>query len=1076
MTSAGNDIRPIELKSAGNILAGQVITDLRTAVKELVENSLDAKATSIEVRLKDSGLTLIEVVDNGEGIAPEDYANVALQHATSKLSSFEDLTSLNSFGFRGEALFSLCASAEKVTITTSTGANGPMGTVLEFDQGGKLVSSSKKVARTRGTTVSVRNVFFVAAVRRKEAQRNLKREMDRILRLMYAYTLVPCTQRNGGVKLVLTNQASNGKKTVPLGNQSQRATSLRQAVSNLWTSKALEHLVDLDLEFEVETAKTVLKRSGMNKSSASNNNVRVRGLISKFSVGCGRGTTDRQYFFVNGRPCEPKKVTQAINSVYKTFNMTQSPFIVADFIIPPDACDINVDPDKRSILLHSEDNLVEALKRTLQEKFGDARSTFSLNDTQSGPAPSQTSLSRSSSQVKPEADKPPVRPRLRKPVDSDTLDLDEDKDVEHSSSVQHEIDPTPSRRSARSSSPELGASLASNSPIERDVLAKSKSAPHTRFPSPEPLSSSYAGHRSPAHIDRIVSAAPNRPSSSRPRDVQMVLDTSGAAWNLRRDSAEPPKKRARLVDEPTVQRSTSFSSSSSNTSRLARAGLRDKLKDFARAGSHAPLEDIEHVDDTNADDDHEPIDEEGIDVTMGERHEGGGSSPPIRALRVDPETQTDNSWTQEDQLAGTTPMEVDEEPVEIPSRPHTPRLLFHPASPPLASKSLASGRSSSPLFLSDNDEDEPSGELKRSIEEREPSPPIDYDMSSDLHVAPAVSSRQETQEDKEVDAPPALAPHNDVKVRDVHSSSVVAETEPLSTEGGDDVTRTVEDSCDVTVSLDLDRLAAVWQNRRPDTATTTPLSQDAAMQVDDLQQDAAGLANTDDKAAVEALARVLSKDDFACMEVTGQFNKGFIIGRRRTDTLDDLFIIDQHAADEKYNFERLQQTTKIESQRLIEPEALELPAADALVAVDNIDILRQNGFEVEVEEGENEDDAARKVMLLATPVSKSTAFNRRDLEELIHLMRDLPTGTMVRCSKARIMFASRACRSSVMFGHPLTNKQMTTIVRHMVGMDQPWHCPHGRPTMRHLADISSLSRRHAGVDWSTVRADGDEVE
>jgi DNA mismatch repair protein PMS2 len=107
----------------------------------------------------------------------------------------------------------------------------------------------------------------------------------------------------------------------------------------------------------------------------------VEGLISKFTPGAGRTGTDRQFFFINGRPCAPAKVQKGINEVYRTFNANQSPFVIADFrlptgvyISPParvardgnkpcaDSCDINVSPDKRTILLHSENNLIEALK------------------------------------------------------------------------------------------------------------------------------------------------------------------------------------------------------------------------------------------------------------------------------------------------------------------------------------------------------------------------------------------------------------------------------------------------------------------------------------------------------------------------------------------------------------------------------------------------------------------------------------------------------------------------------------------------------------------------------------------
>lgn len=168
------------------------------------------------------------------------------------------------------------------------------------------------------------------------------------------------------------------------------------------------------------------------------------------------------------------------------------------------------------------------------------------------------------------------------------------------------------------------------------------------------------------------------------------------------------------------------------------------------------------------------------------------------------------------------------------------------------------------------------------------------------------------------------------------------------------------------------------------------------------------------------------------------------------------------------------------------PKPLEFSAGDELLALDNLDVLRQNGFEVQ-EASESESQTRRpRLNLIAQPVSKSTVFDLRDLEELIHLMQDQPQGQMVRCSKARAMFAMRACRMSVMIGMPLTSKQMISvspchrfvlsclfmgfqIVRNMGKMHQPWNCPHGRPTMRHMSDISTAGRsrlkRKNIIDW-----------
>ncbi|KAH7886659.1 DNA mismatch repair protein MutL [Phlebopus sp. FC_14] len=357
-------IRAIDSHSVHRITSGQVVIDLQTAVKELVENSFDAGATNIEVRFQNYGLKAIEVIDNGSGIASKDYDSIALKHYTSKLASFEDLSRVLTFGFRGEALSSLCALSDGITVTTATADDAPMGTLLEMDRNGRVTSRHTKVARQRGTTVTVTNLFKPLPVRRKEFERNAKREFQKALNLLYAYALVPCANENRGVRFTVTNQTETGRKVVQL--KSDGTPSTRASVTALWGPKALETLVDLNLSFDVETEKAVLRRQGpLDPEITTVTPVKVHGLISKFAVGAGRSSSDRQYFFVNGRPCNPGKVQKAINEVYRTFNANQSPFVIADFILPTHACDINVSPDKRTIFLHSENSLVQALKVNL---------------------------------------------------------------------------------------------------------------------------------------------------------------------------------------------------------------------------------------------------------------------------------------------------------------------------------------------------------------------------------------------------------------------------------------------------------------------------------------------------------------------------------------------------------------------------------------------------------------------------------------------------------------------------------------------------------------------------------------
>jgi DNA mismatch repair protein PMS2 len=139
------------------ICSGQVILSLVSGVKELLENALDAHATRVEIKLTEHGFESFEVVDDGVGIAMADRGSVALKHWTSKLATFEDLTKVGTFGFRGEALSSLCETAGGLVVTTRTREDAA-GERLEFDHTGALVGRNV-ASRGLGTTVTVSNLF-----------------------------------------------------------------------------------------------------------------------------------------------------------------------------------------------------------------------------------------------------------------------------------------------------------------------------------------------------------------------------------------------------------------------------------------------------------------------------------------------------------------------------------------------------------------------------------------------------------------------------------------------------------------------------------------------------------------------------------------------------------------------------------------------------------------------------------------------------------------------------------------------------------------------------------------------------
>ncbi|GMK58830.1 hypothetical protein CspeluHIS016_0602720 [Cutaneotrichosporon spelunceum] len=374
--SAGT-IKAIDRESVHRIHSGQVVLDLQGVVKELVENAFDSGATAVDVRIKDHGLDTVEVVDNGSGIEQANWAAIGLKHHTSKLPSLEELSQVQTFGFRGEALAALCALCESVTIVTATKETAPMGAVIKLGRNGAVVDDSGRVARQRGTTVTVSGLFKALPVRRKEFERTAKREFTKALGLLNAYALVPASTGDGrgGVRLKVESVgAGKGGKRNTLLATDGRGT-IRSSVSAVWGPKALEGVVELDIELDVEIDRVMARREGLEETPQT---VRVAGLISSASWGQGRSSADRQFTYINGRPCSLPTVMRAVNEVYKGFNTNQVPFAVIDLQIPTESIDINVSPDKRTIMVHSEANLIEALRNGLDKFFQPTRSSYAV--------------------------------------------------------------------------------------------------------------------------------------------------------------------------------------------------------------------------------------------------------------------------------------------------------------------------------------------------------------------------------------------------------------------------------------------------------------------------------------------------------------------------------------------------------------------------------------------------------------------------------------------------------------------------------------------------------------------------
>ena len=391
-------IKSLQSSDIQKICNGQVIVDLATAVKELVENALDAGATNIEVKLKEMGFESFEVVDNGIGIDPVNYEAVALKHHTSKIIDFNDLLHVSSFGFRGEALNALCELSGNFSITTKQGSQ-EIGNSLSFARNGKLVET-KPTPRNTGTTVSVENLFEVLPVRRSEFSRSIKKHYQKLIRILQSYAVI-----SAGVKIVVMN-FTKGVKQIIIGTQG--SNRVEDNISSVFGGKFLCSLMTLNLSINKEVndnaditdiddvimgekntlesgAETTTYCHKNNEASNSNKvEFSVSGYISKAGVGVGRSDNDRQFIFCNGRPVDLPKVTKVLNEVWRRYEMKQKPACILNIKVPAGTFDVNLTPDKREIVLSHESMMLDALREEIDKLYAPSRYTFQVSQGISG--------------------------------------------------------------------------------------------------------------------------------------------------------------------------------------------------------------------------------------------------------------------------------------------------------------------------------------------------------------------------------------------------------------------------------------------------------------------------------------------------------------------------------------------------------------------------------------------------------------------------------------------------------------------------------------------------------------------
>ncbi|XP_029802915.1 mismatch repair endonuclease PMS2 [Suricata suricatta] len=859
-TELAKAIRPIDRRSVHQICSGQVVLSLSTAVKELVENSVDAGATNIDLRLKDYGVDLIEVSDNGCGVEEENFEGLTLKHHTSKIQDFTDLTQVETFGFRGEALSSLCALSDVTISTCHTSAK--VGTRLVFDHNGKIVQKTPH-PRPRGTTVSVQQLFYTLPVRHKEFQRNIKKEYARMVQILHAYCIIAA-----GVRISCSNQVGQGKRQPVVCTSG--SSSLKENIGSVFGQKQLQSLIPF---VQLPPSDSVCEEYGLRPSDALQALFRISGFISHCAHGIGRSSTDRQFFFINRRPCDPAKVTRLVNEVYHMYNRHQYPFVVLNISVDSDCVDVNVTPDKRQILLQEEKLLLAVLKTSLIGMFdGDVTK---LNVSQQPLLGIEGNL-------------------IKKP----SAEMDK---------------PVPEKQDE--------AALLRGGEAKRAVtisrLRETFSLRHTtETESPGPKTTE-ARRVSPRQKRPIQGAGASDPPSSGKRGSG--TDSSGPGGETTRSHQGPGDCRDGVETEQEMEHSC--------TSAGPGGGL-------------------------------------GTPETGGQW--GGGRAAGSHGDRFSP---------------------GDAEPSEkLPEPAHRP------------------------------------ADMRRG------------------------SGREDGARERRVVPPPADASPSPKRFKKDGVPS-----NPGIPQGLGAAQNASESQVDVAVKIAKKIVPLAFSMRSLAARIQRLCHQERPREGEqNYRKFRAKICPGENQAAEDELRKEISKTMFADMEIIGQFNLGFIITKLDAD----LFIVDQHATDEKYNFEMLQQHTVLQGQRLIVPQTLNLTAVNEAILIENLEIFRKNGFDFVIDEAAPVTERAK---LISLPTSKNWTFGPQDIDELIFMLSDSP-GVMCRPSRVRQMFASRACRKSVMIGTALNTSEMKKLITHMGEMDHPWNCPHGRPTMRHIANLDVISQ------------------
>lgn len=322
-------IHVLDENTINQIAAGEVIERPASVVKELTENAIDAMATAITIEIKEGGISLIRITDNGAGIPKEDIPAAFLRHATSKIQTAEDLLSIGSLGFRGEALSSIAAVSMVELITKTKSAI--MGCRYEIT-GGTPKNDIEDVGVPDGTTFIVRNLFFNTPARKKflkSAMTEAGYISDIVERMALSHPEIAIRFINNGRHIL--NTSGNG--------------NLKDVIYQIFGREITSNL--LEVHFSAP-------------------NIQIEGFIGKPLI--SRGNRNFENYFINGRFIKSMIINKSIEEGYKNFMMQHKyPFTALQFQIEPELIDVNVHPSKMELRLRNADEIYPEIVKLIHE-------------------------------------------------------------------------------------------------------------------------------------------------------------------------------------------------------------------------------------------------------------------------------------------------------------------------------------------------------------------------------------------------------------------------------------------------------------------------------------------------------------------------------------------------------------------------------------------------------------------------------------------------------------------------------------------------------------------------------------